>query len=305
MCELVTDSVGSGEQWQGALEIGGCEESLRDVWQLLLFDLDAAVGQQYIDREGGVFHVRMVEMFKKVTGVAHVHVSHRQLCDAEDNADGNRFNTSVQPYATGVHSDSSRRAAEEAFLRFAGNAVDAKLCKRRFLYINAWRNITADPIENNYLAVCSETALVALDDCLASDLFMPRARSMQYGLSDHNAVKHRWYYLPKMQMDEVLLYKHFESDTTLPGCMTFHTAFFFDPIVRPDAPERQSIECNAFLSFLDFEPNTCPALPSDVVAKEVAFHTERGAWDLYRWSASRQSGCETTRSPKCLSDACS
>ena len=27
-------------------------------------------------------------------------------------------------------------------------------------------------------------------------------------------------------------------------------------------------------------PNICPALPSDAVAKEVAFHAERGAWDL-------------------------
>ena len=61
--------------------------------------------------------------------------------------------------------------------------------------------------------------------------------------------------------------------------MTFHTAFV-DPTVRPDAPERQSIECRAFLFFLDFEPNTCPALPSDAVSKEVASHAERGTWDL-------------------------
>ena len=78
-----------------------------------------------------------------------------------------------------------------------------------------------------------------------------------------------------MQMDDVLLFKQFDSDTALPGRMTVH-----DPIVRPDAPERQSIECRAFLFFLDFEPNTCPALPSDAVAKEVASHAERGTWDL-------------------------
>ena len=138
------------EKWQRALEIGGCEESL-----------------------GGVFYVKMVEMSRKVTGAAHVHVFHHQSRAAKDNADGNGFNTSVQPYAMAVHSDSSRHAAEEAFLRFAGNAVDAKLCKGRFVYINAWRNITTDPIENNHLAVCDETALVSPDDYLTSDLFMP------------------------------------------------------------------------------------------------------------------------------------
>ena len=117
------------------------------------------------------------------------------------------------------------------------------------------------------------------DDYLASDLFMPGAKLMQYGLSDHNAAKHRWYYFQKMQMDEVLFFTQFDSDTALPGRMTFH-ADFVDPTVRPDAPERQSIECRAFLYFLDFEPNTCPALPSDTVAKEVASHAERGACDL-------------------------
>jgi len=83
-----------------------------------------------------VYYAEMVEMFKKVTGAAHVHVFHHQLRAAKDNSDGNGFNTSVQPYAMRVHSDSSRHAAEEAFLRFAGNAVDAKFCK----------NITTDPI---------------------------------------------------------------------------------------------------------------------------------------------------------------
>ena len=105
----------------------------------------AAVGQQFVDREGSVFCVKMVEMVKKVTGAAHDHVFHHRLRAAKDNADGNGFNTSVQPCAMAVHSDSSRHAAEEAFLRFAGNAVDAKFCKGRFVYINAWRNITTDP----------------------------------------------------------------------------------------------------------------------------------------------------------------
>ena len=45
-----------------------------------------------------------------------------------------------------------------------------------------------------------------------------------------------------------------------------------------------------FQFFLVFEPNTCPALPSDAVVKEDAFHAERGAWDLslvrelYKWT---------------------
>ena len=200
----------------------------------------AAAGQQFVDREECVFYAKSLEMFKKVTGAAHAQV------------------------------DSSWHAGENAFLRSAGNAMDAKLCKERFVYINAWRNITTDTIENNHLAVYDETSLVSPDDYLDLDLFLPGARLMQYGLSNQNAAKHRWYNFPKMQLEEVLLFKQFESDTALPGRMAFHTNFV-DPTVRPDAPERQSIECRAFLYFLDFEPNICPALPSDAVAKEVAF----------------------------------
>ena len=119
------------------------------------------------------------------------------------------------------------------------------------------------------------------DDYFAPDLFMPGARLMQYGLSNQNAAKHRWYSFPKIQMEEVLLFKQFESDTVLPG-RTIFSIDFVDPTVRPDAPERQSIECRAFPYFLDFEPNTRPALPSDTVAKEVASHAERGLWELLR-----------------------
>ena len=36
------------------------------------------------------------------------------------------------------------------------------------VYINAWRNITTDPIENNHVAVYHKTYLVSPDDNLAS-----------------------------------------------------------------------------------------------------------------------------------------
>ena len=72
----------------------------------------------------------------------------------------------------------------------------------------------------------------------------------QYGLRDHIAVKHRWYYFLKMQIDAVLLFTQFDSDAAFPGSMSFHTAVV-DPIARPEAPERESIECRAFLFFHD------------------------------------------------------
>ena len=104
---------------------------------------------------------------------------------------------------------------------------------------------------------------------------------IQYGLSDHNAAKHRWYYFQKMQMDEVLLFKQFDSDTALPGRMTFHTDFV-DSTVRPDALERQSIEWR----------------------RRLPFHAERSGWDLSLVSESSEwMRDDALRSV--LSDACS
>ena len=128
-----------------------------------------------------MFYVKMLEMFKKVTGAVHDHVFHHQLRAVEDNADCNGFNSSVQPYAVAVHSDSSWHVADEVFLQLAGNTVDEKSRKKPYVYIDAWRNITTDPIENSHLAVYDETSLLSPDDYLASNLFLPGARSMQYG----------------------------------------------------------------------------------------------------------------------------
>lgn len=214
------------------------------------------------DKIVDTYYAEMADLFKKATGAAYVHVFHHQVrCASKSNADGNGFNTSVQPYAQGIHSDSSAYAAKDLFHRFAGTSVDAKYCKGRFMYINAWRNIADTPIQNNALAVCDEATLVKPDDYIGSDLYMPGGhRLMQYRLSDCNAAKHRWYYYPKMRKNEVLLFKQWDSDPTLSGRLAFHTAFN-DPQARTDAPERESIECRGIAFFPDHEPNTCPALP--------------------------------------------
>ena len=79
-----------------------------------------------------MFYVKMLEMFKKVTGAVHVHVFHHQLRAVEDNADGNGFNSSVQPYAVAVHSDSSWHAAEEVFLLVCRECSGCKILQRAF-----------------------------------------------------------------------------------------------------------------------------------------------------------------------------
>ena len=79
--------------------------------------------------------------------------------------------------------------------------------------------------------------------------------------------KHKWYYFPAMTKDEVLLFKQFDSDTSLTGRMAFHTAIK-DPTAHEDSAKKNStprelIECRAICFFPGVEPNSCPATLSE------------------------------------------
>ena len=65
----------------------------------------------------------------------------------------------------------------------------------------------------------------------------------------------------------------------LPGYVSFLAASD-DPIVIPDAPVEQGMECHASLVLPHTEPNASPALPPDAMGNEPASHVERGMWDL-------------------------
>jgi hypothetical protein len=57
---------------------------------------------------------------------------------------------------------------------------------------------------------------------------------------------HRWYYVPRMEPDEVLLLKCYDSQTDGRARFAPHTAFA-DPTTPPDAPLRESIELRALV----------------------------------------------------------
>ena len=102
------------------------------------------------DKITEVYYKEIADTIKKVTGAAHVNVFHHQVRNEEKNTGGpQNLHTSVQGYAIGIHSDSHPQAADDLFKRYAGKEYR----KGRFLYINAWRNISDTPIGNNHLAV--------------------------------------------------------------------------------------------------------------------------------------------------------
>jgi len=210
--------------------------------------------------------------------------------------------TKVAGYAGGgPHTDSSPLSGDEqACLLLSqleardGADPDKKTRYKRYLYLNAWRNISEDPIENDHLAMMDERTAVKPDDYVTKDLFGPGYSVVQYALSARHADQHKWYYFPAMEKDECILFKQTDSDWTKPGRTCFHMSAH-DARVQTHRP-RESIELRMFCFWKEAAVDSMPTAenfnlapaenpegaapysgsPADYVEKFAALTTMRG-----------------------------
>ena len=82
------------------------------------------------------------------------------------------------------------------------------------------------------------------EDLVPSDLVYPNRVGETYSVTFDP--EHRWYYVPEMRADEVLLLKCYDSKTDGRARFAPHTAFA-DPTTPPDAAPRESIELRALV----------------------------------------------------------
>ena len=189
-----------------------------------------------------VYHRECEALIKRVTGASHaLAYDHNVRSGAVERrtADG------VREAAHRVHGDFTagsgpKRARAE--LEAAGLDAD-RLLEHRFALINVWRPIRG-PVLQKPLALC-DARTVSPDDLVLSDLMHPGRKGEIYSLAPNPA--HRWYYVPKMRTDEVLLIKCFDSDRGR-ASFTPHGAFN-DPDTPAGAPPRESIEVRVLTIF--------------------------------------------------------
>lgn len=182
---------------------------------------------------------------KQATGAAHVHVFDHTL--------RRRSPDSPRQPSTRVHNDYTPASAHHRVSDVLGeDEADAP-----FAFINVWRPIS-HPAADWPLALIDATT-VSPADLVATDIEYPGRHGEIYHVR-HNP-KHRWYYVPAMQLDEVLLIK---CADTRPGRAQFapHTAFD-NPLAPPDAPPRESVEFRTIAFFPQAQPSQ-----SDASAKQ-------------------------------------
>jgi hypothetical protein len=187
----------------------------------------------------GVVYPEAVRLLQEVTGADRIHVFdhtlRRRIPGQEDRRSGQR-----QP-VTRVHVDQTERSGPQRVRDLLPEEAE-RLLRGRVQIINLWRPIRG-PVLDAPLAV-ADARSVSPEDLVPSDLVYPdRAGELYY--ARYNPA-HRWFFLPAMQPDEVLLLKCFDSATDGRARFVPHSAFI-DPTAPADAPPRESIELRALV----------------------------------------------------------
>jgi hypothetical protein len=185
------------------------------------------------------YYAEADRLLKEATGADRVfifdHTIRRHVPGAKDYEEGPR-----QP-ATRVHVDHTARSGPQRVRDLLPNEAE-QLLRGRVQVINLWRPIR-HPVYDAPLAVCDATT-VQPDELIPSDLVYPHRVGETYNVRFGET--HRWYYLPEMQPDEVLLLKCTDSRADIPARFTPHTAFL-DETAPSGAPRRESIELRALV----------------------------------------------------------
>jgi len=204
---------------------------------------ETAVQDFYDDDEvRRIYYPEMEKLIIKVTGAEKVVVFDHTI-RVED--EKKQVALKVRAPVRSMHNDFTIRSAPQRVRDLLpAEEAEARLNKR-YGSINVWRPIKS-PVENKPLAICDYDG-ISDGDLIAAERQYPDGR---FGGIYHLAYnpRQRWYYFPRMERDEVVLLKCFDSLTDGTARWTAHGTFD-DPNRPPDAKRRESIEIRTLLFF--------------------------------------------------------
>jgi hypothetical protein len=186
-----------------------------------------------------IYYPECERVMKEATGAARVvafdHIVRNAAMSAKDKT--------IKIPAKRVHNDYTAWSAPQRVRDLMGDEAE-ELLKHRFAINNLWRPIRG-PLLDSPLTLCDAQSL-AQENLIASDLKYPDRTGETYAVT-YNPDQ-RYYYFPKMQADEVVLIRCYDS--ALKGAARFsaHTGFD-DPTTPPDAPPRESLEVRMLVFF--------------------------------------------------------
>ncbi|MBI3436609.1 MAG: methyltransferase [Proteobacteria bacterium] len=193
------------------------------------------------DELARVYEPEVQALVKKRSGASDVLVFDHTIRIGDDAA---RASANARAPVKGVHNDYTENSAPQRLRDILGAAEAERRMRNRFAIIQVWRpirgTVTIDP-----LAICDARSIPQEGFILLQRRYPHRIAEV-YHIAYHPA--HAWFYFPRMQRHEALVFKVFDSDARQPARFTAHTAFD-DPGTPADASPRESIETRTFAFF--------------------------------------------------------
>ena len=186
------------------------------------------------------YYAEMEALVKAQSGCRRVVVFDHTLRTADDEL---RESKKIREVVRRVHNDYTEWSAPQRVRDILPDEAD-DLLSRRFAIIQVWRPIR-HPVETFPLAIC-DAASLAFDDMVIAERRYPNRVGQTYAVTYNPA--HRWYWFPRMQRDEALVFKVFDSLKDGRARWSAHTAFE-DPTSPPHARPRESIEIRTLAFF--------------------------------------------------------
>ncbi|HTY56141.1 MAG TPA: CmcJ/NvfI family oxidoreductase [Candidatus Binataceae bacterium] len=220
---------------------GMAEPASLDVEGFTLVHRGTAVKDFYDDQEvKSVYYPEVERLMLEVTGAEKILVFDHNVRSGPAAKRGDKGIREPVRYA---HNDYTLKSGPQRVRDLLPADEAEERIKHRFAMINIWRPIRG-PVMDTPLAVC-DARTIAQSDFVATDLKYRDRTGEVYSMSFNPA--HRWFYVSRMERDEVLLLKCFDSEPSRTR-FTAHSAFD-DPTCPPDAPARESIEIRTIAFF--------------------------------------------------------
>lgn len=197
--------------------------------------------QDFYDQEEvkQTYYPEVEQLLKEATGAEKVVIFDHQVRNL---ILAQRGEKNAREYGKSVHNDYTAKSGPRRVRDHLPPAEADQRLKSRFAEINVWRPIRG-PIESTPLALCDARSIEARD-FVPSDLIYRDKIGETYRFT-YNP-NHRWYYFPRLERNEVILLKCYDSQQDGRARFTAHSAFE-DPTSAPDAAPRESIEVRALV----------------------------------------------------------
>jgi hypothetical protein len=209
------------------------------------------------DQLKSVYYPEVERLVKRVAGASRVVVFDHTLRSGDQAEQSARR---IREPVLWAHNDYTEWSGPQRLREVLPGEAELLLA-HRFAIIQVWRAI-AQPVQSNPLALV-DARTVSTKELIRAERRYPHRVGETYQLAYSPA--HQWFYFPRMQRDEALVFKVYDSETDGRARFTPHCSFV-DPTTPAGAPPRQSIEVRTF-AFFDTAPSAAAQLSSATTAR--------------------------------------